>query len=229
MEENILDYIMVKPDGQAKIDKILKEIQESKLKFVGFYKVKDWFELSKKLYKEHYEKRGDDFAEDFESYVNVTNDLYGNSALIILLSDDILSNDEFIKKVYDLKYDIRKKYGRYINGEYVIIANSAKMSKERLKGKNINGYVKFQDDKGNLMSVKYLRDKGCYRCHYLDYVHCPDPNIINVQSELKLLFDEGILSVNNSVSKSQLKNIIKYRSFAELEDKEENEVEYDFI
>lgn len=207
------NYFMIKPEGQRKLTEILNIINENRLDIKSFYAVNDWKNLSKKLYHEHYEKRGMNFLEDFESYTNVINDLYGNSAVVVLVSNKEFSYEELAKKVFETKQKIRKTIGKYINGEYVIIANSAKMSNKMLFEKNIKGYVKFQNENGKLEKVRFMTEKGCYRIHYFDIIHCPDPNINTIQEELVILFNEGILNKSNIIDLNIIDKMAKYKTF----------------
>ena len=142
-----LDYFMLKPESQRYFSEILDYIQKQNIEIKQFYKVNDWKSLSKLLYSKEFENN-EEFRTGFESLSYITDSLYGNNAIILIIKPNVDMNEkEFAEKVVKIKKDIRNIYKK--SDRFFLIGNALNMPISD-KAKKINGTIKIQDISRNL-------------------------------------------------------------------------------
>ena len=115
-------YFLVKPDGIRFLPEIIEQL-ESEFQSIRYFKVEDFSQTIKSLYYKHYEKKGNQFAQAYEQYLYGLNELFGNQALVALVSNQEKENyTDFCKRVLDLKIKIRNEYA---NNNVGVITNFA--------------------------------------------------------------------------------------------------------
>ena len=115
-------YFLVKPDGIRFLPEIIEQL-ESEFQSIRYFKVEDFSQTIKSLYYKHYEKKGNQFAQAYEQYLYGLNELFGNQALVALVSNQEKEDyTDFCKRVLDLKIKIRNEYA---NNNVGVITNFA--------------------------------------------------------------------------------------------------------
>lgn len=66
--------------------------------------------IIKQLYHKHYEEKGEKFKKSFESYLYGLSELFGNEAVLILVSDGRKTYQELMELTYKTKMKIREQY-----------------------------------------------------------------------------------------------------------------------
>ncbi len=203
-----LDYFMLKPESQRYFSEILDYIQKQNIEIKQFYKVHDWKNLSKLLYSREFENN-EEFRTGFESLSYITDSLYGNNAIILIIKPSVdMEEKEFAEKVVKIKKEIRDIYKK--SDRFFLIGNALNMPIND-NDKKINGTIKIQDASGSLQEVPKGNEKGMYQFHSFNYVHCPDE--AQVQREFQILNEKGILNEENMISAGEIEEIKKYKSF----------------
>lgn len=152
------DYFMLKPESQRYFKEIINYIKSKNIQIHEFYKVNDWRNLSKKLYSEEF-KKSEDFETGFESLAYITDCLYGNNAIIVVIkpneNEDYM---EFTQKVLQVKREIRNIYKK--SDSFFLIGNPINMP-ITATDKKINGALKLQDiDRKYTRSPKRARTRN---------------------------------------------------------------------
>lgn len=136
------DYFMLKPESQRYFKEIINYIQSKNIQIHQFYKVDDWRSLSKKLYCEEF-KKSEDFETGFESLAYITDCLYGNNAIIVIVKPNANEDySKFTEKVLQAKREIRNIYKK--SDSFFFIGNPINMP-ITATDKKINGTLKLQD------------------------------------------------------------------------------------
>ena len=204
------DYFMLKPESQRYFSEIINYIKQQNIQIHQFYKVNDWKNLSKKLYSEEF-KKSDDFETGFESLAYITDCLYGNNAVIALIKPGENENyEQFTEKVLQIKKDIRNLYKK--SDSFFFIGNPINMPIQAAD-KKVNGKIKLQDQNGNLQEVPKGHEDGMYQFHSFNYIHCPNPNVGEIEREFEILCNTGVLTDENVISNDMVEEISKYKSF----------------
>lgn len=137
-----LDYFMLKPESQRYFSEILDYIQKQNIEIKQFYKVHDWKNLSKQLYSREFENN-EEFRTGFESLSYITDSLYGNNAIIIVIKPSTdMDEKQFAEKVLHIKKEIRNIYKK--SDRFFLIGNALNMP-INAESKKINGTIKIQD------------------------------------------------------------------------------------
>ena len=137
-----LDYFMLKPESQRYFSEILEYIQKQNIEIKQFYKVNDWKNLSKQLYSKEFENN-EEFRTGFESLSYITDSLYGNNAIILLIKPkQDMDEEQFKEKVVKIKKEIRNIYKK--SDRFFLISNALNMP-INADSKKINGTIKIQD------------------------------------------------------------------------------------
>ena len=203
--KNMYSYFLVKPDGIKFLPEIVEQL-ESEFQSIRYFKVEDFSKTIKSLYYRHYERKGKQFAQAYEQYLYGLNELFGNQALVALVSNQENKKEnytDFCKKVLNLKIKIRDEYASNNVG---IITNFANKD-----GKAINR-IQIVDENGNKEKQRIFKVKGNYRISDLNIIHCPDADVKTTIEELKILCQKGIIDDKNMISRQEIDNAIKYKS-----------------
>lgn len=192
-------YFLVKPDGIKRLDEICAEI-EHKFQAVQYYYIEDFAKTTKKLYQQHYTTKGKEFAESFGSYLYGLQELFGNKTILALVADTTNSYEELVRRVYETKIQIRKKY---VNNRVGIITDYGTRNKN---------YVRFLSDKGELKKPRIMQEYGNYRVNNMNVIHSPDADIHITLEELKMLVEEGIIEEENLITRDRLMKMRKYKT-----------------
>ena len=137
-----LDYFMLKPESQRYFSEILDYIQKQNIEIKQFYKVHDWKSLSKQLYSKEFENN-EEFRTGFESLSYITDSLYGNNAIILIIKPKVdMEENEFAEKVVKIKKEIRNIYKK--SDSFFLIGNALNMPINN-ESKKANGIIKIQD------------------------------------------------------------------------------------
>ena len=193
-------YFIVKPDGIRYLDEILSDIEHT-FQEIKYFAVDDFESLIKKLYYKHYETKGASFVESYDSYLYGIKEIFGNKALLAIISDRERSYSELSERIFFEKMKIRRKY---INDNIGIITNY---------GDKKSNYVRYVDQNGNLKAPRILSEIGNIRINDMNIIHSPDPDEDTTKKELQIIIDNGILQDKNMLTPITLKNIREYGTF----------------
>lgn len=173
-------YFIVKPDGIRYLDEILEDLEGS-FQEIKYYAVDDFEGLIKKLYHRHYETKGSRFAKSYASYLYGIKEIFGNKALLALVSDREKTYEELSEDIFAEKELIRQKY---VNNNVGLITN--------VGDEKIN-YIRYVDRKGKLKEPRILSGMGNIRISDMNIIHSPDPDETTTKEELQIIIDSGIL------------------------------------
>ena len=173
-------YFIVKPDGIRYLDEILKDLEGS-FQEIKYYAVDDFEGLIKKLYHRHYETKGSSFAKSYASYLYGIKEIFGNKALLALVSDREKTYEELSEDIFAEKVLIRQKY---VNNNVGLITN---VGEEKIN------YIRYVDRKGKLKEPRILSGMGNIRISDMNIIHSPDPDETTTKEELQIIIDSGIL------------------------------------
>ena len=193
-------YFIVKPDGIRYLDEILEDL-EGKFQEIKYYAVDDFESLIKKLYHRHYETKGSRFAKSYASYLYGIKEIFGNKALLALVSDREKTYEELSEDIFAEKVLIRQKY---VNNNVGLITN--------VGDEKIN-YIRYVDRKGKLKEPRILSGMGNIRISDMNIIHSPDPDETTTKEELQIIIDSGILEDKNLLTPETIKKIREYGTF----------------
>ena len=193
-------YFIVKPDGIRYLDEILKDLEGS-FQEIKYYAVDDFEGLIKKLYHRHYERKGSSFAKSYASYLYGIKEIFGNKALLALVSDREKTYEELSEDIFAEKVLIRQKY---VNNNVGLITN--------VGDEKIN-YIRYVDRKGKLKEPRILSGMGNIRISDMNIIHSPDPDETTTKEELQIIIDSGILEDKNLLTPETIKKIREYGTF----------------
>lgn len=206
--KNMYSYFLVKPDGIRFLPEIIEQL-ESEFQSIRYFKVEDFSQTIKSLYYKHYEKKGNQFAQAYEQYLYGLNELFGNQALVALVSNQEKEDyTDFCKRVLDLKIKIRNEYA---NNNVGVITNFAN------KDENSTNIIQIIDENGQKEKQRIFKGKGNYRINDLNVIHCPDADVNTTVEELKILCQKGIIDDRNMIGRQEIEHAIKYKSIYESE------------
>ena len=193
-------YFIVKPDGIRYLDEILEDLEGS-FQEIKYYAVDDFEGLIKKLYHRHYETKGSRFAKSYASYLYGIKEIFGNKALLALVSDREKTYEELSEDIFAEKELIRQKY---VNNNVGLITN--------VGDEKIN-YIRYVDRKGKLKEPRILSGMGNIRISDMNIIHSPDPDETTTKEELQIIIDSGILEDKNLLTPETIKKIREYGTF----------------
>lgn len=208
-------YFIVKPDGIKKLNDIISIIEKSGFENMKFFAIHDFENTIKKLYHTHYEKKGEKFAESFQSYLNGIKYIYNNLGLLIMVSDSKTSYEELTQKVFNIKQEVRNKFAP----KDIAIATNDRNSKK-------TNQIKLLEDDGSIKAPRCLKESGYHRINDMNIIHCPDPSIVTTIEELNILYNLGIIQDSNMISQNMINNITKYKCGTFLNDMFETNYQY---
>lgn len=207
-------YFLIKPDGIKYFREIKEKIANKEFDRVLYYAVDDWEKTQKSLYKEHYNnKRKPEFEASYQAFIEAEKTIYGNKAIIILVSSGKESYQSLMDEVYNTKLEIRKELGYKVG--------LVTMSKELDEANQIL----LLDNNRNIKKCKKFDEEGIrYRLSHLDVIHCPDPIKEKTLEELRELLNQGIINDRNLISPNLENNIDKYKTAEFIQDIGQNQL-----
>ena len=195
-------YFVIKPDGIRYFPEINDKIQQEFEK-VRYFKIDDYRYIVKKIYYKHYKKGGEEFASSFEQYLYGLNSIFGNKAILAIVCErDISDANEFRRRVFDLKQQIRNEY---IDENTCLVTNNPNAF---VRG----NFIQIVDEQDNKIPQRNFTNMGNYRISDLNIIHCPDPDEATTAIELKILCDSGIISEENMFEVPNLNTALRYRT-----------------
>lgn len=204
------NYFIIKPDG-IRYSQELLEYMEANYQTVKYYVIEDYQDIIKKLYYKHYENKGEKFANSFESYLYGLTNIFGNQGILVLVSDKTKTYEELAKQVMDDKTYLRQKYS---NNNIGIVTNYGEGTKNSIKIIKPNG----EEEK-----LRILSKPGNYRISDMNIIHCPDADKETVLTELKILFDNNIISDRNLLDSNIINKMKEYATVKCVKDMEKEE------
>lgn len=201
------NYFIIKPDGIRYTEEIL-EYMENNYQTVKYYIIKNYQDITKKLYYKNFEIKGEKFVNDLGSYLYGLTNLFGNQGLLILVADKNKTYEQLAEKVMEDKLKLRKKFS---NNNIGIVTNYGEENKNCIKIINKNG----EEEK-----LRILSGLGNYRISDMNIIHCPDANKETVLTELKILLDNKIMEDKNLLDANIINKIKEYSTIKCVKDKQ---------
>lgn len=198
-------YFIIKPDGIRFLDDICNTI-EQKYQSVRYFAINDYEDIIRKLYYNHFARKGEKFSIPFTSYLYGLRELFGNYAIMVLVADSTTEYDELMKSIYDTKIEIRKKY---VNNNVGIITDY---------GDGQKNYVKIVSEDGTEERPRIMNGLGRHRISDINIIHSPDPNLKDTIKELSILSQQGIIDDKNMIMEQMMQQMRKYRTAKFQED-----------
>ena len=189
-------YILLKPDASRYVSSVLEAIANSDYIFKEARSVPNWSEFGKALY-EHY-RSDPPFHKIVMRHVSTVGSLYGNKALILVVSADI-PFEAFSEKLVDLKCDLRKSL--VTDGIHIVVDTSTRESDEPTDSIFVGRHSEL------IPLSSLMPEYGKWKIAFLNRIHCPDPDAQEYESDFKLIDSLPILS------SGQLSNVIRFKSF----------------
>ncbi len=177
-----------------------------KLEIKDIYSVSDWPNLSKKIYELDIESSSLSQNEIITKREQILTTIMGYhiryhntmGAVIFYECDNDSHRKELLKKMYLLKKNIRKKYVNDSDKYYIRIIDKDKIDfRDSIIDIDINNiFCKIKIYK----SYEELLDEE-YNMAFFNHIHCPDWNNSNVDLEMKVLSDSGIINSKSRIRK----------------------------
>ncbi|HCC08349.1 MAG TPA: hypothetical protein DEP72_09365 [Clostridiales bacterium] len=202
-------YIMIKPDGHPYLKEFEKIILNQGLEIEEMYYIDDWKTVCTEVNRHDLIKRDKKSYNEFFGHVWLNNYMFGNSAVVLIISKKDCNYKELLDLILYTKKQIRNSLNATKDGTFMIALD---MKKVGLDSDYFEGYLKLVDDNNQQLFSEYLSRKAKWIAFYLPYVHCPDPNIIDNEIELNVLKKMDILSNENRISKSEWDLMKKFKS-----------------
>lgn len=183
-------YFIIKPDGLRHIKNIYSYIESfiNSCDQVYFYKVANFSDLIKKLYYKLFTIKEMEFDKKFDYLIEALKSLYGNKAILVIMYKANKNEEEyinFINEIYKLKYEIRENL---MNTDIrIMIKNNS--------DENLSDSITFNDENYFVALSKLL-----------SIIHCPEPNVEETMTELRILFEDGVICNNNIIDIKDLIN-----------------------
>ena len=200
--KNNYSYFIIKPDGIKFFPEIKSTIEEKlgKAASIKFFKIEDFAKTIKQLYYKHFEKEG--FGTSFEQYLNASDSLFGNLAILILVSiPKTEMSKEFFDTVLSIKHEIRRKL---VDPNVCAISNNP--------NSNHRNFVKITDINGEKTEQRFFTGEGNYRISGFNIIHCPDSTKEDTVNELRILCKNGIICDKNMLDIAGIEELLRFAS-----------------
>lgn len=201
---------MVKPDGQRYLEDIEEIIKSRGFEIEGIYHIGDWEFVCSKVYARCIGQNTDIFKKEFLAHVWLNKYLFGNNALVLMLSKPGFENIDLLREVMQTKKFVRQKYNASKNGTFMVVMDinkigltSDEVEKSELFLKNRHGFERLDE---------MIAQEGMFRTFFLQYVHCPDAILDEAKNELEILENLGVFSDENLVSAEEWAMMKRYSS-----------------
>lgn len=204
------NYFIIKPDGIRFLDDICNTL-ENKFSSIKYYAIDDYRDITEKLYYEHFKKGGPPFITSFRAYLYGLTQLFGNQALLALVSDKDRDYDELAKSVCDTKFALRRKY---VNQNVAIVTNV---------GDGRRNHIRLINEDGKQEMPRIMKTLGSHRISDMNLIHSPDADKDTALIELDILLREGIIDDKNMVPIDMLQKMKKYRTISFQDDMKEKD------
>lgn len=183
-------YFIIKPDGLRHIKTIYSFIESfiNSCDQVYFYKIDNFSNLIKRLYYKLFTIKEMEFDKKFDYLIEALRSLYGNKAILVIMYKNNKNEEDyiqFINKIYKLKYEIRENIMN-TDIRIMIKTNSDEKLNDSIIFNNENYFVALS----KLLSI----------------IHCPEPNIEETMTELRIIFEDGVICNNNIIDIKDLMN-----------------------
>ena len=210
--KRLYSYYLIKPDGIRFIDEICSTIEKN-FSATKYYVVENFEETIKELYHKHYTERGENFANSYESYLYGVKELFGNQSIIALVADKSDSYETFVKRIHQIKIELRKTYS---NDNIGVITNY---------GTGKKNYVRFISQDGTKSIPRIMENLGNHRINNLNIIHSPDADVKVTLEELNILLASGIIDDKNMITADILNKMRKYKTVTFQNDMKEPDYE----
>lgn len=200
---------MVKPDGLRYLLEIEQMIIASGFKICGRYSVYNWEVVAKQIYEKSISEHDELFEKEFYGHIWLNKYLFGNYAIVLLLKFQDFEDRRLLERIMEMKLRIRRRFNASKNGTFIVALdmNRINLSSNLIPSSNLV----LQTENGIMTFDNNISQCGKFSSFYFQYVHCPDPSVIDAQNELNILKRLGVISVHNLICNEEwkkLKNII---------------------
>lgn len=203
-EEYKYSFIIVKPNGARHLKIYANELKRQGFDVLGFFVIYNHEEVNLSLHTTERERR------NIIPINKMFKDLYGDSAILILIGQKNISYSEFVEKVYQFKWHARSLVEiNYLS--YVFDTSS-------ILGINQGEVLKVIDKEGKEVKKYEMNNEGTFMVALPNSLHSPDNDVETTIQELRLMYEMGIISRQNIIPKRILDRITRYNSMEVLKD-----------
>jgi hypothetical protein len=216
-------YFIIKPDGIRFFDRIHDKLSEE-FDIVRYFYIEDYKSITDYVYIKHYQEKGEAFKRGYESYLDALTSMYGNHAVLAMVSTLTKNEDfeSFKQRVFNTKQELRKEL---IDPNVAVISN--------IPSKEPQNTVRVVDEKGTEIKQRLFTKPGHYRINKFDVIHSPDLEEESTRDEIRMLIKSGVIDFKNVIDKKSLRDILRFKTlegfdnsfFVEREEAEQDEHE----
>ena len=201
MKNKIGLYMITKPESAPYLELLEETLNQNNFPIIGAYPLRDWESISKEIYAPQLAHQDINFKVGYEGHIWLTKHLFGNRSTILLLEEDLLSENLDIKKklikLYETKQQFRNRISHSLNGTLRFNINLDKLEGEVFRqGGNIGYLGTFREGRFTKFSKNNF---GRWEDFFLKYVHSPDPDIKSLIYEWSILTKRGLLKKRNLI------------------------------
>lgn len=200
-------YIMIKPDGAKYIFATIYELKKRNLyDKISFFKLNNWKSLAEELYeaKNEWTKY---YYTTFLAYSFTINELFGNTALVILIENSSLKYEDFLQGILEVKNKIRESR----DGKFALVTNAKKIPTTLFR-ELPNTIISLTYENNDKKKIYSMPNIGFHDFHALNILHSPDKNKDKVCRELNILKRYNVFTEKNIVNLEKLKMAEKFNS-----------------
>ena len=160
--------------------------------------VQNWEDVAKNIYKKCIQDRDELFEKEFLCHIWLNKYLFGNFAIVFLLSKDGYFDNRLLDAILNLKKKIRSRFDASKNGTFIVALD---MEKINLSSTRVpKGRLIIQHDRESSIFDQSISQEGRFNSFFFQYVHCPNVNYEDAKQELDILKKMGVLSIENMIS-----------------------------
>lgn len=199
-------FIMVRPDGGTILPGIDTMIKNDGFEIQEIYHIPVWDELYYELHEQELNDRDNIFADNVKLNIWMSKEIFGNNALLLLLSHYKCHNlEELVNRTFDLKFKIRDRFTSTRDGKFVIAMNAALLDLTLQHFTNSGNLVV---DTGNGLQnfSEKMTETGIYVPAYFNYIHCPERGSEEITKEYEIMNHKKILTLKNKLNNEEYEN-----------------------
>lgn len=200
-----ISYMILKPNAAKHYDSIIKEVEANRFIILDQYAIFDYETVNMALHRNQ---------ENALKYIipisRMYYDFYGNYAVLLLIAKKDIMYEDFCLQVLRLK--------KYLRAKFELSYISYAFDTSELGEDNLQQKLLIISKEGREVKKDSMNKEGTFMVFNMNEIHSPDGAIESLVSELSLLIKMGILSEENIIPKTIIRNMSKYGTFSFLID-----------
>ena len=166
------------------------------------------------LHEHELADKGNIFADNVEANIYMSKQIFGNEALLLLLSHrECATIEELVRRTFDLKFKIRQQYRTTRDGRMTIAIN-ASLANLSLQKHTVPGELVVKTKDGCQQFSEHMKETGIYMPAQFNYIHCSEVNMDDFYLEYEIMSDgpQKVLTLNNKMSMREYNNCVAMHS-----------------